>query len=143
VRKALLILLALIAVAFIAFEFGLIQHEAGEDNLSRSLGTAQHIWGPICGGRSPDIVRTNLAAEGEGADTLGKATWAWTQVLGQPKRYTTCKIEVDDRKMSRKEYCAVIVHEWGHLKRESQKHSLDPNSIMYYRLRPQNIPESC
>lgn len=135
-RYVLAVCLILVGLGLLYFAF---RHE-GTSELSRSFGVAESIWGPVCGGKTP-TVRT----EGFAGDVAAEARWAYTQFPGGHREYTTCEIALDNRRWNLKgrRYCAVIVHEWGHLKMESRKHSTNPNSVMYPVLTNRNIPDAC
>lgn len=102
-------------------------------DLDHSVAVAQRTWGPVCGGRIPEIMRKDLP--------VGVAGKAILRIVGGI--YVTCKIEIDRRDWTAEQHCAVIVHEWGHLKREDNWHSSDPDSIMYPVLSRRNIPAAC
>lgn len=104
-----------------------------DETLSHSVAVAEQTWGLPCGGKVPPITYKRFPA-----DILGRAT---LRLVGGV--YVTCKIELDDRRWSAERRCATIVHEWGHLKREDNWHSSDPDSIMYPQLSSRNVPADC
>lgn len=70
--------------------------------------------------------------------TLAHATFMVTLSGG----YTNCAIVFNSRRWeSFPRYCAVMVHEYGHL--DGKHHSADPWSVMYPVLSWRNVPHAC
>lgn len=132
----ILVVAALVGLA----AYAVIFTERHSSYTSRAYGVSESIWGQVCGGKTPNLVTRHFDG-----DIAGNATWAYTEFPDGSRIYTKCEIAIDDRPwdVHSARYCAVIVHEWGHLKLETRQHSSDPDSIMYYRLSRRNIPERC
>ena len=107
-------------------------------NVEASRGVAQSIWGPVCGGTRVRV-RYSQLKEGQ----TGEASYAFDP--GRPRDaspFRRCRVTINPViRLSRREFCAVVVHEFGHL--AGKEHVGNPRNVMYPRLSRQNIPAAC
>jgi hypothetical protein len=128
----------IVAIVLMILAWLTIYSESQTSYSSREVMVAERIWGQVCGGKTPDVMTQPFTG-----DTAGRATLGYTEFPGGKRVYTECTIAMDDRNWTVASYCGVFVHEWGHLKRESQEHSSNPNSIMYPVVTHRNRPARC
>lgn len=133
-RKVLLVIAIVLSIAIVY----VLLNEHRQINSSGSLAVAQRTWGDVCGNLDPQIKTKNLADP----KASGEAVAKWLELPGGGRQYTTCDILIDPKtKRSGRVYCAILVHEYGHL--AGKDHVNDPNSIMYFKITKRNIPHGC
>lgn len=102
------------------------------------FAVAEHTWGDVCGPLEPKIEYDKLPTPGQ----AGEARTQWIDLPGGGRQYTECTIRLDRRRIhGQQQFCAVVVHEYGHL--AGHGHSNDPNSVMYPKATKRNIPAAC
>lgn len=93
------------------------------------LAVAASIWGPLPAEKcpyGPQVVSQTLPGQ-----VIGRA-----EVPG-------CKMWLDPAigKLPEGQQCAVIVHEFGHMR--GHKHSTRPRSVMFPMISRRNVPSAC
>lgn len=132
-RKLLLIVAVVLSVAIL----WVLLNEHAQINSTGSLAVAEKTWGDVCGNLEPQIKTEDLSGR-----KSGKAVLKWIELPGGGRQYTTCEILIDPATRRRgRTYCAILVHEYGHLAGED--HSPNPDSVMYFKITRRNIPRDC
>lgn len=104
--------------------------------LTLAATKADNYWhGTNCSG---DITYKYKSWQGSRA-----ALSTWTYYTAAPSTFLDCTITFNTRKLnvSPAVYCAVVVHEYGHL--NGKMHVRNPYNIMYPVISRKNIPRTC
>jgi hypothetical protein len=101
----------------------------------RPIAVARTIQGTVCHG-DVKVRRGQLAPR-----QLGQANYTYYGGPRDWQTYRNCVITITTKQLSPTRLCAVMAHEWGHLR--GKAHVSDPTQLMYPRLNARNIPRSC
>jgi hypothetical protein len=99
----------------------------------RAAKTAARYWG------GSNCLHVTYRYRDLPGQTIAQAEW-YSSALA-PTHYLQCTITFDDRRLPYAAYCAVVVHEFGHL--DGHLHSRDPHSVMFPFLSDLLIPSEC
>jgi hypothetical protein len=130
--------IVLIVAVFTALVIVQFQHEEAviTGRAARDIPKAQQFWGQAACGNNIKIVTKQLGGQTGGLARTGTITLPTGEV-----RIVSCKITMDRRRWSETRYCAVLIHEYGHLL--GHGHSSNPSDIMYPASTNRNIPQIC
>ena len=101
----------------------------------RPIAVARTIQGTVCQG-DLKLRRGQLAPR-----QLGQANFTYYGGPREWQKYRNCVITITTKQLSPTRLCAVMVHEWGHLR--GKLHVSDPTQIMNPRVSARNTPRSC
>lgn len=104
--------------------------------LATAVAVAVHIWGDVCHGQ---VAVTFAPLE---APTEAQAVYAYDPDNPAASSFINCSVVITSlHKYDYTDFCAVIVHEYGHL--DGREHSTNRRSVMYPYLTDLNTPDRC